>query len=701
MLSLLWACAADPDLSPGAPQVHAVDDESRAADSAPDSVLDSPPDSPPSFPDLSPRPGLGLDQPRALLLILDGTRAEELTGADPSPLSGLPGPEYTPELWEAFQGGTIIRALQNPGVTSTAPAHAGLFSGRVLPYQNLPGDLQPTVYRPEVPGLFQGESARCPKDRRRFLGNGTMLMDTDGTLYPDAAGEADPGRYDWTGDLADDLDMLDQVRDEIADDTACLIVINVHSMDMIGHGGDLARFLNRTQEAGRAVAELRQWIREEAPAPWREALIAVTSDHGRHDRDWREHGDGCLGCRAVPLFIEGPGVPAQVTDEPWTIHDLGGWIADHLSLSLPFRSGLPAPWGVHPPPDGPSTFAVASGLRLLRVAQDDPARRSRIELSGTVLSSPDALDTAAPALAVHDDHAWACFLEQLDEAAERPWRPRCLARAPGDFWREIGLPDDELSPWARLTLSADTAPNGAPRLTVAWPSNANTDDQTGADGAWIGEYTDATGWVTSEHPVWAPMPPALLRTTDGPLILVGGADDMIDSRYARSLYLFAPSGLIASFDLSPLLQPSRRLDRAVLSAVPALPGAPVDVEIAAIGHDISPGDASRSAIYWWRSFDGMRQWSDPHALPSPWPVLPHLTPRRAGSRVVWGVEMGGVSGFCSAGGADTAATCAPVGARWVSAFSIDQIGPESPWLLYASTRDDGDPAWKLVALPLP
>ncbi len=665
------------------------------ADSPLESVAESAPDSPSDLPDPSPAHPLPGSGRRALILILDGVRSLELSGDAASPLSGLSGRDWVPELWAAFAGGTILTALQNPGVTSTAPAHTGLFSGRILPMQNVPNTLERTLYRPEVPGLFQGASEDCPAERRLFFGSATLLIDTDGTLYPDAAGAGDPGRYERqnSDDHPDDLDLFDVLKARIRDEDPCLVVVNVHSPDYRGHDGDAAIFLERTQEVVAASLDLRDWLHRQPLIPWRTPLLAITSDHGRHDADWREHGDACTGCRDVPLFLEGPGVPAQVIDEPWTIHDLGGWVADHLGIALPFRDALPPPWSVQAARGGIGGFDVSEGVLALRRLSDDPARRSRIEVEGIALSSPDAIDTAAPAIATRDGWRWVCFLELRDLGDRRPWQSRCLTKPPGGAWTDIGLPMEELSPHATFSLASPAA--GA--LTVAWPSAANTDTQTGTDALWIARYTAASGWgAATEMALWTPLHPSL-ADAGTPLVLAGGSASFLSGRDGRSVHLYQPdSGLSLRFDLSALLGTPSRVDRASLRAASdrgAVAGQ--DTEIAAVCHS---GDGA--GICWWRSLNGLARWSDPIRLPSPWPVLPHLTPRWAGARVVWAVDMDGTTGFCSASGADSAATCASTGAAWADAFDVDQPAG-APHILYVTLRDRDDEDWALRTFPAP
>ena len=40
-----------------------------------------------------------------------------------------------------------------------------------------------------------------------------------------------------------------------------------------------------------------------------EYTMIVTNDHGRHDYDFRGHGDNCEGCRHIMLLIIGPDTP--------------------------------------------------------------------------------------------------------------------------------------------------------------------------------------------------------------------------------------------------------------------------------------------------------------------------------------------------------------------------------------------------------
>jgi Sulfatase len=604
------------------------------------------------------------EHPRLLLLVVDGLRVEEFTSSWVSDLTGVTGEQWAPRTWaELAPKGTLVRSILSAGPTFTAPAHAAILAGRNLPYSNLGSPGYSTLYRPELPTLMQTTERDCGPTR--YLGNATLLWDTGGSLYP---GMEDPGTYDGTYHA--DEQVLRAVVNFARDEDPCLIVANLHDVDREGHDGTSGHYAAQVQTVDGALANFWTNLELEAPAWAREALVIITSDHGRHRGNlvqppWMEHGDACAGCREVPLLMIGPGVPAGVVEEQrsWTLSDLSLVMAGWLGVSLPYTIGLDP--GIlpdlHLSSRSGSTGLVQSGsltgeLRWLA----EETRRNEVRVNGELLSSPDAFAVRALSLTESAGSRWACWRELKMAGQERwPWVPRCMHQQEG-VWTDIGFPVDEVGP------TAETASwSSGNTLWVAWPDNGFTDSGTWyEDLLRVATWTEADGWKeVEEFTGFSFMHPSLWASGQDYRLLVALSGDQQDARSSRGLWLLGP-GISSELDFSSVLGQEHRVERGAFR----LDGNAIVV--GAIG--ISNSGTHLLRI---RSADGGRSFGAAEEIVSPWPPMPHLSPRWQGSRLVWAVAMSeDEAGFCAIDEAETLPTCVSVGMPYVDAFSVEASG---------------------------
>lgn len=432
--------------------------------------------------------------PVVVVLVLDGVRAEDSFGDGPSSITGEAPSCFLPRAWEALvPAGARATSAWNAGVTITAPAHADLVSGRRQALANYPVEPEPGLYRPELPSLHEALRAQRALDRPEVaLVSSSLLVKPvahslwaeDG--YKHGAEFVFVGEEgDETAPTDDDADTLDAAFQAISDQGAAYVIANLHHADRVAHSGGEEAYPQALRALDQPLVDF--WARIQADRDLRDQTwVFIVSDHGRHsaadtDPPWRHHGDGCLGCRHVPLLVLGPQVRAGTTvDTTFLLSDLAPTIAGIFRVELPWAEGLPIAdlfTDELPTPtsrQGVADLASAGGTRALVVYDDDPDHRTRIEVDGERLSSEEALIAEAPALATDGERAWLCFRELILGEDGAPWTARCLHRPDAESaWEEIAAPVEEAGPLWRPHLLVDDSG----RLVAVYAYN----DTGGAD----------------------------------------------------------------------------------------------------------------------------------------------------------------------------------------------------------------------------
>jgi hypothetical protein len=127
--------------------------------------------------------------------------------------------------------------------------------------------------------------------------------------------------------------------------------------------------------------------------------MIVTGDHGRHTDgygDWSEHGDGCPGCRRIPLLALGPDFRDGIVS--WTACsqiDVCKTAAAALDISVPYAGGrvltelMETPAGLEGGPDGPGPIRVAvdgARVRFLSDGRQGPVLLHVLDVAGRRLA---------------------------------------------------------------------------------------------------------------------------------------------------------------------------------------------------------------------------------------------------------------------------------------------------------------------------
>ncbi len=648
------------------------------------------------------------DVPYVFVFVLDGVRTDEISTERVSPLTGVPGQEWSPRVWDVLgPEAAAARAALNPGVTITAPAHAVLVTGRPQAYANYAATASgPGVYLPEVPTLFEAARAQLG------LGAGQVLLVANTALLDGVVRSTSPagslgadyllveGRTE--GQPADDDGpVFDAVRAAINDGPPRLMVVNVHDSDRAGHSGAVGEYADNVARADALLADFVEWLERAHPVVARNAMIVVTADHGRHsgagESQWRNHGDACLGCRQVPLFVRGGGARAgQVLEGPWATQDLAPTLAAHLGVELPYADGLP----LSPLVDGldeggrsgRSARSSADVVVAERVLGQAFEARAAAVFDGATLSSPEAFDVDALSVAASGSGHLACFRELVltADADAWPWVPRCFYRPLGGDWEDAGYPlEIDGGPVWVAAIASD-----GDRFGLAWVANAGGAAQQGdacsagtgdEPGVSIATYAPERGWSgTSRAHANFPTDPAIVRADDRWIAAVGTNTDDVDPedfRYARIVRILDADGTaVASLDADALLGEDARAER------PALRHADGVTTVAFVGVGITD-----RAVLVASSRDGGHTWSDPAWIEGADPFT-HVTPVWDGADLVWAGLDAGEAVLCRALPGATAADCSPVGSPRIDALVVTGDG-------VLVTIDTGVGAWEPILVP--
>ena len=466
--------------------------------------------------------------PSVMILTLDGVRAAELSSEEVSPLAGVPGEQCAPGLWRQLAtGGRHLRRIHNIGETYTVGAHAVLLEGRFERISTVNVDTTgPANYRPLFPTLFEELRHQQAVDAEDtyLLANNQILPGLTASVGHEASGAT------WVHVPAlSDTSVTEEILRVMGAHAPRLLVANLHDSDRAGHTGE--GYLDRIRTQDVALTDLLARLEQEHPAWWANALIVITTDHGRHVSDapesWREHGDSCSGCRELPLFLLGgavtPGGEVDV-DGPVADIDVTATVAAHLGIDVPWSQGISlpdlSPTGEARGPTGAVDVTLLEPSTIHRRFGAGFARRSEIVDGDQVLSSPTAWAAEAPVGASNATHDALCWRE-LDLAhPTRPaladlyaWTAHCRVRPHGGAWTDIGF----AAPAVVAGFAPSLAWNGD-RLDVAWftsPIDASGTEPIALGMSFASWQADGTG-----RGRWTLPDPVAPDVTDGDISLV-------------------------------------------------------------------------------------------------------------------------------------------------------------------------------------
>jgi hypothetical protein len=268
--------------------------------------------------------GAGSPAQNVIIAVIDGSRDSETMGAG-----------YTPMMWDSLRPqGTLWTDFRNEGITSTNPGHASIATGTWQTIDNQ-GNQRPTM--PTVFEYYRSSTSAAETDV--YVVSGKYKLDI--LSYSTHPSYGEPYRASVSLAPMDGL-VLSAAVSAMSADHPQILIINFPDVDYAGHSGDWGRYLDAIRTVDSLVYELWQSIQSD-PYYQDNTTLFITNDHGRHDDGhggFKDHGDGCEGCRHILLLAVGRGFPAgHVVETTRTQIDLAPTVGDLLSFSLPHADG--------------------------------------------------------------------------------------------------------------------------------------------------------------------------------------------------------------------------------------------------------------------------------------------------------------------------------------------------------------------------
>ncbi len=259
-----------------------------------------------------------------VIAVIDGSRDSETMGAG-----------YTPMMWDSLRPkGTVWTDFRNEGITSTNPGHASIATGTWQTIEN-EGNERPTM--PTVFEYYRSSGGVAETDV--YVVAGKYKLDILSYSTHPSYGEP----YGASVSLApmDGL-VLNSALSVMSGHHPQIMIINFPDVDYAGHDANWERYLDAIRTVDSLVYLLWQFIQTD-PHYKENTSLFITNDHGRHDNGhggFKDHGDGCEGCRHILLMAVGRGFPpGHEVATTRTQIDIAPTVGELLSFPVPYAAG--------------------------------------------------------------------------------------------------------------------------------------------------------------------------------------------------------------------------------------------------------------------------------------------------------------------------------------------------------------------------
>lgn len=276
-------------------------------------------------------PGHGYETENVFLVIIDGLRYSE----------GLGDPSHTfvPEMAALAAQGTIVEPFTNDGITNTARAVPAIWCGAWTDVQAFPdpacaGQSNNYSVLPTVFEYYRKQLARSVEDCIY------VLKEVDCPWK--ASFDVDYGPDYWPmyhSQGTPDIEVWQETVTVLDTYAPSLMLLYLASVDYWGHSGNWNDYVEAIVVADSIVGMLWDYAQAHPTYSGTTTMI-VTNDHGRHDYDFRGHGDGCAGCRTIQMLAVGPDVlPGALSTTPRTLRDVTPTIGELLGFETEGATG--------------------------------------------------------------------------------------------------------------------------------------------------------------------------------------------------------------------------------------------------------------------------------------------------------------------------------------------------------------------------
>ncbi len=271
-----------------------------------------------------------------IILVIDGPRMTETFGDKTC--------QYIPHLSKDLAPqGVLFTNFRNNGKTNTNSGHTAITTGA---YQSIKND---GTELPKYPSMFQYylKKTGLPKEKAwivaskgklNILANARKKGWFNSFMPSDYCGPSGNGN-----EYSADERTWNVVLNKLEVDRPNLMLINLLEVDTRGHSNDWPNYLGAIQRTDEYAFQLWEYIQSNEYYKDNTTLI-ITNDHGRHldghKTGFKEHGDGCEGCRQMYMLALGPDFKqGQIVTEEYEQIDISLTIAKLLHFDMPTSKG--------------------------------------------------------------------------------------------------------------------------------------------------------------------------------------------------------------------------------------------------------------------------------------------------------------------------------------------------------------------------
>jgi hypothetical protein len=267
------------------------------------------------------------DTKHVVIVVLDGARYTETFG-DSSHAN-------IPMIWTRLRAqGTIYTSVRNDGPTWTNSGHASILTGTRESLKNdgteLP--LSPTLfeyYRKQTGAPASTCWVALGKTKLQMLSQSKHAQ--YGASYA-ASVKTSVSEYD-------DRIAIENARLVLSTNHPAITIVNLAATDEFAHTNNWWAYIDAIRKADTLVTLLWDAIRSD-PVLRDSTTLILVNDHGRHTKDFTEHGDHCEGCTRIMLLVIGPDTPAGVLDSRALKQvDLAPTVGALLRFNTPYSTG--------------------------------------------------------------------------------------------------------------------------------------------------------------------------------------------------------------------------------------------------------------------------------------------------------------------------------------------------------------------------
>jgi len=275
-------------------------------------------------------------QKKVVFILVDGPRWTE-TGGDPSQ-SLIPCMRDSLQLF-----GTTFNNFYNDSFTSTNPGHCAFFSGN---YENIANDGSQKMSNPSLTQLFI-EKYPNSINKTWLVTTKDKLEVLKDCLHPDFAGKnmckTDCGVSGLGSGYREDSITFKNAKNIIKTEKPDFLFVAFKQPDAAGHSGVWADYTAGITQSYQYAWELFKLLQQDSTY-LNNTYFIISNDHGRHLDGWSSgfvsHGDTCLGCRHINLYIQGPGIKKNfITNDKYGQIDLNKTICRWLGLKENYSTG--------------------------------------------------------------------------------------------------------------------------------------------------------------------------------------------------------------------------------------------------------------------------------------------------------------------------------------------------------------------------